>query len=112
MWILLSTREAETKEIENNHICEWNQRVIFLCECCLDFLNSIFFFYTSIVLVMEQLKLFTVRVQASAGKVQLIHQRAISIFSFQIYAFKKLIKNRRLIYSGCTIGFNSLCFLF
>ena len=45
MWILLSTREAETKEIENNHICEWNQRVIFLCECCFDFLNSIFFLY-------------------------------------------------------------------
>ena len=111
MWILLSTREAETKEIENNHICEWNQRVIFLCECCLDFLNSIFFLYeycsgngTAEAIHCESPSL--------SWEVQLIHQRAISIFSFQIYAFKKLIKNRRLIYSGCTIGFNSLCFLF
>ena len=73
--------------------CEWNQRVIFLLNVVWIFWIQNFFLYeycsgngTAEAILCESPSL--------NWEVQFIHQRAISIFPFQIYAFKKLIKNR------------------
>ena len=79
MWILLSTREAETKEIENNHVN--GIKGCFSCERFLDFMNSIYRFIWVMILLWNGGSQFSVRVQALARKCNSIRQRGTSLFA-------------------------------